>query len=184
MATSLLHNRVPDAWRRASYPSTKPLAAWVRDFRARVDALHTWLVRGQPPAFWLPGLFFPQGFVTAVLQIHARRTRLPIDRLALGFRVLPPAADEALMARVAAATGGAIAAAIAVAGSRGVSATPAHAGVVDGGEEGEGGAGDEGAGGGGGGGALGGSGWGGGPAEGGVLVYGLFLEGGRWDGGK
>ncbi|EFJ52773.1 dynein heavy chain 3 [Volvox carteri f. nagariensis] len=69
----------------------EPLAAWVADFRRRVEALQTWLSRGQPPAFWLPGLFFPQGFITAVLQNHARRTRVPIDHLVFDFRTLAAA---------------------------------------------------------------------------------------------
>eukprot|EP00198_Chlamydomonas_reinhardtii_P006936 XP_001696272.1 dynein heavy chain 3 [Chlamydomonas reinhardtii] len=100
MATALLNNQVPPAWRRAAYPSTKPLASWVNDFRRRVEHLRTWLTRGQPPAFWLPGLFFPQGFITAVLQNHARRTRVPIDRLAFDFKVLSPEADKELVEAV------------------------------------------------------------------------------------
>ena len=35
----------------------------------------------------MPGLFFPQGFLTAVLQNHARKRAIPIDRLAFEFDV-------------------------------------------------------------------------------------------------
>jgi hypothetical protein len=34
------------------------------------------------------GFFFPQGFLTGVLQAHARSSGTPIDRLAFGFAVL------------------------------------------------------------------------------------------------
>jgi dynein heavy chain len=88
-ARSLLNNQVPEAWARAAYPSLKPLASWVSNFSARFAALASWLYDGQPKAFWLPGLFFPQGFLTAALQNHARATRTPIDALSFDFHVLP-----------------------------------------------------------------------------------------------
>lgn len=59
-ATCLVNNCVPPMWARAAYPSLKPLAAWVRDFAARMASMAAWLQEGEPPAFWLPGFFFPQ----------------------------------------------------------------------------------------------------------------------------
>jgi dynein heavy chain len=32
-----------------------------------------------PPSVWLPGLFNPKAFVTAVMQSYARRNKLPLD---------------------------------------------------------------------------------------------------------
>ena len=46
-------------------------------------------MNGEPNSFWLPGIFFPQGLLTAVLQRHARANQLAIDRLAFAFEVLP-----------------------------------------------------------------------------------------------
>jgi len=46
-----------------------------------------WLVDGLPRCFWLPGFFFPQGFMTGVLQMHARKYSIPIDTLNFGFSV-------------------------------------------------------------------------------------------------
>ena len=37
MHTDLLNNRVPDNWSQVSYPSLKPLAAWMTDLAARVS---------------------------------------------------------------------------------------------------------------------------------------------------
>lgn len=60
MALALVNNQVPGAWARAAYPSLKPLASWVKDFHARMEAMAAWLYQGEPTSFWLPGLFFPQ----------------------------------------------------------------------------------------------------------------------------
>lgn len=34
-----------------------------------------------PGSYWLPAFFYPQGFLTAVLQVHARKYRLPLSNL-------------------------------------------------------------------------------------------------------
>lgn len=47
----------------------------------------TWLTVGPPESFWLSGFFFPQGFLTGVLQTHARKYALPIDQLMFDFNV-------------------------------------------------------------------------------------------------
>jgi dynein heavy chain len=60
MGLALLNNQVPSIWARTAYPSLKPLAAWVKDFRARMAMMHSWITDGEPPCFWLPGFFFPQ----------------------------------------------------------------------------------------------------------------------------
>lgn len=49
-----------------------------------------WLKNGTPNAYWMPGLFFPQGFLTAVLQSHARQPgkEIPIDELSFSFKFM------------------------------------------------------------------------------------------------
>jgi dynein heavy chain len=79
--------QVPELWQRVAYPSLKPLAGWVRDYHARVAFMRSWLANGPPACFWLPGFFFPQGFMTGVLQMHARKYCIPIDSLSFGFEV-------------------------------------------------------------------------------------------------
>ncbi|KAI9348792.1 dynein heavy chain and region D6 of dynein motor-domain-containing protein [Zopfochytrium polystomum] len=83
---SLLNNEVPAAWANIAYPSLKPLASWVKDLKLRVEFLYNWIDKGQPSCFWLPGLFFPQGFLTGVLQNHARKYNVPIDSLLFAYR--------------------------------------------------------------------------------------------------
>lgn len=46
-----------------------------------------WITNGFPVSFWLPGIFFPQGFLTGTLQVHARKYDLPIDELSFEFHV-------------------------------------------------------------------------------------------------
>lgn len=56
--------------------------------------MRKWLTDGQPPCFWLPGFFFPQGFLTGVLQVHARKYMIPIDTLAFQFSVTQQSSAE------------------------------------------------------------------------------------------
>jgi dynein heavy chain len=35
--------------------------------------------------YWISAFFFPQGFLTSILQIHARKQKVPIDSLAFQY---------------------------------------------------------------------------------------------------
>ncbi|KAI5075577.1 hypothetical protein GOP47_0009653 [Adiantum capillus-veneris] len=94
MFTSFLNNQVPTLWTAVSYPSLKPLSSWVKDFHKRINFMRTWIKNGEPKCFWLPGFFFPQGFMTGALQLHARKYQIPIDTLNFGFRVLDFESEE------------------------------------------------------------------------------------------
>lgn len=73
--------QVPKAWEKAAYPSLRPLMSWFSDFVARVEFFRDWNDTGLPSSFWLGGFFFPQGFLTGVLQTHSRQFLVPIDTL-------------------------------------------------------------------------------------------------------
>jgi dynein heavy chain len=85
---SLLDRQVPGAWRSCSYPSMKPLASWFRDLQERVTFIQNWLRKGPPNVFWFPGFFFPQSFLTAVLQNHSRKYSVPIDKLTFEAKII------------------------------------------------------------------------------------------------
>ena len=87
---SLLNNQVPKMWSNNAYPSLKPLYSWVKDLRARVEFMQTWVTQGEPKRFALPYFFFPQGFLTGVLQTFARKNTIAIDKLRFEFRVIDP----------------------------------------------------------------------------------------------
>jgi dynein heavy chain len=81
MFNAFLVQKVPGNWEKVAYPCLKPLNAWVADFIERIDFMMSWLTKGPPMSFWISCFFFPQGFMTASLQVHARKTKIPIDTL-------------------------------------------------------------------------------------------------------
>ena len=85
MYSSLLKNRVPANWEQVSYASLRPLASWQADLHKRVEFMRRWATKGHPEAYWLSGLFFPHGFMTGVLQAHARKHNKAIDFLKFRF---------------------------------------------------------------------------------------------------
>jgi len=50
--------------------------------------MRTWLESGRPKIFHLPAFYFPQGFMTAVLQLHARKYCIAINTLKFTFELL------------------------------------------------------------------------------------------------
>jgi len=87
MYLAIQNNRVPLNWSKVGYPCLKPLSSWFKDFLQRVEFMRFWLNNGNPSSYWLPGMFFPQGFMTGVLQTHARQYKIAIDRLSFAFEI-------------------------------------------------------------------------------------------------
>ena len=85
MYVSLMNNKVPGNWERYAYPSLKPLASWFEDLIERVAFMENWLMNGNPNSFWMPGMFYPQGFLTGCLQTHSRQYTIAIDKLEFSF---------------------------------------------------------------------------------------------------
>ena len=79
---------LPRLWLSRSYPSAKPLAPYIADFVQRLRMFQSWIDTGAPVVVWLPGFFFTQSFLTAVLQNFARKYRLPVDSLAFSYKIL------------------------------------------------------------------------------------------------
>ena len=92
MYKSFVINQVPQLWSNVAYPSLKPLASWVLDLHARIKFMNSWLTLGTPDVFPLPALFFPQGFLTGVLQTHARKYLISINSLKFTYKIVEPAA--------------------------------------------------------------------------------------------
>ena len=87
MFLKLQNGQVPGNWAKVAYPSLKPLASWFSDLVKRVAFMEDWLTKGNPSCYWLPGMYFPQGFLTGVLQTHARKHRVAIDLLGWEFQI-------------------------------------------------------------------------------------------------
>ncbi|CAC5424056.1 DNAH [Mytilus coruscus] len=124
-ANPMIHQNVPqtntEKYLNAAYESCKPLGSWIYDLKLRVDFFAMWaeliitnteklikqavstkgapeiegedLMRNLPRAFWLSGFFFPQGFLTGVLQNHARKVGISVDSLVFNFQVLTSKTD-------------------------------------------------------------------------------------------
>jgi Dynein, heavy chain len=88
MYQSLLNNQVPALWKKVSYPSLKNLASWFEDLIQRVAFFEQWLNKGKPRGYWISAFFFPQGFLTSVLQNYARKYKTPIDILSFAYDFL------------------------------------------------------------------------------------------------
>eukprot|EP00746_Dinoflagellata_sp_MGD_P065943 gnl/MRDRNA2_/MRDRNA2_27403_c0_seq1.p1 gnl/MRDRNA2_/MRDRNA2_27403_c0~~gnl/MRDRNA2_/MRDRNA2_27403_c0_seq1.p1 ORF type:complete len:868 (-),score=166.51 gnl/MRDRNA2_/MRDRNA2_27403_c0_seq1:73-2433(-) len=76
---ALLDNQLPSHWQAVSFLSLKPLGSYITDFLKRLEFFKSWVDNGPPVVFWISGFFFPQAFLTAVLQNMARRDKVPID---------------------------------------------------------------------------------------------------------
>jgi dynein heavy chain len=88
MYLSFQNNVLPRIWRSVSYSSLKPLSSWFKDMITRVTFIRDWLHNKAPLSYWMSGLYFPQGFLTGVLQTHARLYKIPIDTLSFKFKVM------------------------------------------------------------------------------------------------
>lgn len=88
MYQQVLNNQVPEIWNRLAYPSLKSLGAWFDDLIQRIQFFKGWIdnIDTKPNAYWLSAFFFPQGFLTSVLQNFARKNKLAIDILSFSFK--------------------------------------------------------------------------------------------------
>jgi dynein heavy chain len=82
LMNSLYDNKVPASWAKVAYPSMRGLASWLLDMLQRQRQLEAWTADlATPKVTWIAGLFNPQAFLTAVMQVLARKNELPLDRM-------------------------------------------------------------------------------------------------------
>jgi len=87
MFTSMLNNGQPGIWSGVNYLSLKPLSSWFEDMILRVEFFREWIENGVPNAYWISSFFFPQGFLTSVLQAYSRGNTIPVDQLSFEFNL-------------------------------------------------------------------------------------------------
>ena len=87
---ALSDNKIPRTWQAVSYPSQRKLGAWVADLCDRARYLREWCSEANlalPKVTWLPGLFAPKSFLTAVQQFTANRNGWALDQTSVQTEV-------------------------------------------------------------------------------------------------
>lgn len=82
---SILIGKVPQVWLEVSYPSMRPIASYIEDLCHRLKFFYQWSHFKAPVVFWFSGFFFPQSFLTAIMQNYARKNKTEIDKLKYRF---------------------------------------------------------------------------------------------------
>jgi len=81
-------NIVPTFWEKYAYASKKPLLDWFQDMRERQQQLVEWSEALETPAvLWISALFNPMSYLTAIMQVTARKAQLPLDDMVLSTEV-------------------------------------------------------------------------------------------------
>lgn len=96
LAGALAADRVPSTWAAISFPSLRPLSSWIKNLAARHTQLAEWASTpaALPNSAWLPGLFNPASFLTAVQQVAARKAGWALDATALVTEVTRKSLDQ------------------------------------------------------------------------------------------
>ena len=89
LAEALSLNQVPGrnpfhqaSWEKLAWPSMKGLQGWYDNVIMRCDALRVWQETLKTPfSLWMPGLFNPTAFLTAIKQVTARAKSKPLDNM-------------------------------------------------------------------------------------------------------
>ncbi|XP_023241581.1 dynein beta chain, ciliary-like isoform X1 [Centruroides sculpturatus] len=88
LENSLFLDHVPKTWTKRAYPSLLGFTAWYCDLILRAKDLESWVNDFVlPSSVWLSGFFNPQSFLTAVMQVTARKNELPLDKMCLQCEV-------------------------------------------------------------------------------------------------
>jgi dynein heavy chain len=85
LAEALFLDRVPLTWESLAFPSLRNLSGWLADLHKRLQQLSEWIgyPAEMPKVVWISGLFNPQCFLTAVMQITSHAQGLELDKLTL-----------------------------------------------------------------------------------------------------
>merc|ERR1712178_314256 len=86
-------------WEKCAWPSMKNLMSEFADMLLRYQQLATWSTDLVTPfSLWLPGLFNPTSYLTAVMQVTAREEGMPLDKMCIHTQitVYPNREDEGL----------------------------------------------------------------------------------------
>lgn len=79
MIKSLVANKVPERWKQVSYLTALPASHFIEDLVERCKFIDSWTRGARPKVFKLGAFFYPEEFLTANLQLFARKNKVPFD---------------------------------------------------------------------------------------------------------
>lgn len=80
---------MPAQWLSCSYVTERRLAAWLKSLQLRVEYFRKWDNKeDRPKVFVLEFFFFPQTFLSAILQRYARKNKVSIDKLCFSYKFM------------------------------------------------------------------------------------------------
>jgi len=95
LMNALYGNKVPASWEKLAWESIAPLGVWLTNFLERQKQLADWTADlATPKVTWISGLFNPQAFLTAVMQVTARKNEWPLDKVTTIVDVTKKAPEE------------------------------------------------------------------------------------------
>jgi dynein heavy chain len=84
LADNLYLNTQPALWVKYAYFSNKNLMLWFEDVLLRIAQLDEYQEELIAPiSLWISGLFNPMSYLTAIMQVTSRETKLPLDDMTL-----------------------------------------------------------------------------------------------------
>jgi dynein heavy chain len=96
LMNNLFLDKVPDKWKKLSWPTLRTLPAWLVDLQKRFQQLEEWTANPAdvPKVTWLSGLINPQSFLTAIAQVAAQRNKWELDKLVVNTEVTKRQLEE------------------------------------------------------------------------------------------
>ena len=76
-------NRVPAAWAKLSFETTRGLGSWLDNIKQRLEQLNAWkeTPEKEPAITFINRLYNPRSFLTAVKQVLSREKSLELNKL-------------------------------------------------------------------------------------------------------
>merc|ERR1719409_1245821 len=83
LANCLFEETLPPKWMKYGFPSTRPLASWLRNLKERYEQLSDWTndPLNIPKVADVSKFFNPQSFLTAIKQLCCQQQQLELNKL-------------------------------------------------------------------------------------------------------
>merc|ERR1719387_2836845 len=79
----IFNNKVPTAWMKYSFETTRGLGSWLDNIKQRLEQLNAWkdAPEKEPGITFINRLYNPRSFLTAVKQVMSREKSLELNKL-------------------------------------------------------------------------------------------------------